>query len=138
MIKKISDYLMKIGVEHATDIKKKALSFNVDTPDGSWPCSILVNRSEQSSKVVGVYSTLPVKVPVDLLNHMALFLMCLNNDRLYGNFELDPDTGDLHFKTYLDFENRAFSEKAVEQNMICNISVMQKYTNRFMRMINCA
>jgi hypothetical protein len=138
MIKKISDYLLKIGVEHATDIQRKALSFDVNTPDGTWPCSILVNRNDLSSKVVGVYSTLPVKVPVDLLNHMALFLMCLNNDRLYGNFELDPDTGDLHFKTYLDFENRAFSEKAVEHNMICNISVMQKYTNRFMRMINCA
>ena len=138
MIKKISNYLQSIGVEHATDSKRKALSFDVKTPDGTWPCSILVDRNDLSSKVVGVYSTLPVKVPVDLLNHMALFLMCLNNDRLYGNFELDPDTGDLHFKTYLDFENRAFSEKAVEHNMICNISVMQKYMNRFMRMISCA
>ena len=136
--KKLSSYLLRIGVEHDVNMSDKALTFDVETPQGTWHCSILVDNNLPSQRGMGFYSTLPAKVPTDLLNHMALFLMCLNNDRLFGNFELDPETGDLHFKTYIDFENRAFSEKAVERNMLINISIMQKHMPRLMRMINCA
>jgi hypothetical protein len=138
MIKKLSTYLFRIGVDHEIDLKDKALTFDVDTPQGTWHCSILIDNNLYTKGGMGFYSTLPARVPIGLLNHMALFLMCLNNDRLFGNFELDPDTGDLHFKTYIDFENRVFSEKAVERNMLINISIMQKHMPRLMRMINCA
>lgn len=138
MIKKISSYFHRIGVEHQTDVRRRALSFDVDTPQGLWHCSILVGSSVHTKSGVGFYSTLPAKVPLALRNHMAMFLMCLNNDRLFGNFELDPETGDLHFKTYIDFENRAFSEKAVERNMLINISIMQRHMPKLMKMINCA
>ncbi len=126
MINKISNYFQRIGVEHETDIQNQALSFDVNTPQGLWHCSILIDVDIQSRGGVAFYSTLPTKVRPSLRLQMALFLMCLNNDRLFGNFELDPDTGAVHFKTYIDFENRGFSEKAIERNMLINISIMQK------------
>ncbi len=137
MIDKVSKYLHRIGVEHDIYTNEKALSFDVETPQGTWQCSVLVDKKAKTRNGIGFYSTLPVKVPIGLLNQMALFLMCLNNDRLFGNFELDPATGDIRFKTYLDFENRAFSEKAVERNMLINISIMQKYMPSLMKMIHC-
>lgn len=135
MIEKISNYFQRIGVDHQTDVNRSALSFDVESPQGIWHCSILVGNSMYTKAGVGFYSTLPVKVPSALMNHMAMFLMCLNNDRVFGNFELDPETGALHFKTYIDFENRTFSEKAVERNMLINISIMQRHMPKLIKMI---
>lgn len=135
MIKKISNYFTQIGVEHDIDVREQALSFDVDTPQGLWHCSILIGLDSHSEGGLGFYSTLPIKVPSTMRHQMALYLMCLNNDRLFGNFELDPETGALHFKTYIDFENRSFSEKAIERNMLINISIMQEYMPKLMKMI---
>lgn len=140
MIEQISNYFKRIGVDHEKDKKRQAVYFDVATSVGTWQCLILVSRTKEVKSGVGVgfYSTLPTKVPDDLRNHMALFLMCLNNDRILGNFELDPKTGDLHFKTYIDFENRGFSEKAVERNMLINISIMQEHMPKLTKMIKRA
>ncbi len=135
MIEQISNYFRRIGVDHEIDAKRQALYFDVQTPQGAWQCLILVSRNKETGSGAGFYSTLPAKVPSLLRDQMALFLMCLNNDRIFGNFELDPQTGDLHFKTYIDFENRGFSEKAVERNMLINISIMQKHMSKLTKMI---
>lgn len=136
IIKKLSRYFQRIGVDHETDVQRQALSFDVQTPQGEWQCLILVDTQKRANNGIGFYSTLPSRVPSSLRNHMALFLMYLNSDRLFGSFELDPHTGDLHFKTYVDFESRPFSEKAVEQNMLFNISIMQQHMTKLTQMIH--
>jgi hypothetical protein len=143
MIKKISRYFQRIGVDYITDPNSQALSFDVKTPEGEWQCLLLVgNKTKDCTKKmhsgVGLYSTHPMKVPLTLRKQMAIFLMCLNSDRVFGNFELDPDSGDLHFKTYIDFENRSFSEKTVERNLLINISIMEQHLQKITKMINCA
>ncbi len=143
MIKKISRYFQRIGIDYITDPNRQALSFDVKTPEGEWQCLVLVgnktkDRSKKMHSGVGLYSTHPMKVPLTLRNQMAIFLMCLNSDRVFGNFELDPDSGDLHFKTYIDFENRSFSEKTVERNLLINISIMEQHLQKITKMINCA
>jgi len=143
MIKKISNYFQRIGIDYITDPNQQALSFDVKTPEGEWQCLVLVgnktkNPSKKIHRGIGLYSTHPMKVPCTLRNQMAIFLMCLNSDRVFGNFELDPDSGDLHFKTYIDFENRTFSEKAVERNLLINISIMEQHLQKITKIINCA
>jgi hypothetical protein len=143
MIKKISRYFQRIGIDYITDSNRQALSFDVKTPEGEWQCLVLVGNKtkDQTKKMhsgVGLYSTHPMKVPLTLRKQMAIFLMCLNSDRVFGNFEMDPDSGDLHFKTYIDFENRSFSEKAVERNLLINISIMEQHLQKITKMINCA
>lgn len=143
MIKKISRYFQRIGVDYITDPNRQALSFDVKTPEGEWQCLVLVgnktkDRTKKMHSGIGLYSTHPMKVPLTLRNQMAIFLMCLNSDRVFGNFELDPDSGDLHFKTYIDFENRSFSEKTVERNLLINISIMEQHLQKITKMINCA
>jgi hypothetical protein len=44
----------------------------------------------------------------------------------------------LHFKTYIDFDHNGFSEKAVERNMMINISIMQEHLPKLTKMIKCA
>ena len=143
MIKKISRYFQRIGVDYITDPNRQAVSVDVKTPEGEWQCLVLVgnktkDRTKKMHSGVGLYSTHPMKVPLTLRNQMAIFLMCLNSDRVFGNFELDPDSGDLHFKTYIDFENRSFSEKTVERNLLINISIMEQHLQKISKMINCA
>jgi hypothetical protein len=138
MIEQISSYLQRIGVEHGIDKKHHALYFDVSTSKGTWQCLILVCQNKDMRNGLGFYSTLPIRVPQLLRNQMAMFLMCLNNDRILGNFELDPETGDLHFKTYIDFDHNGFSEKAVERNMMINISIMQEHLPKLTKMIKCA
>ncbi|MBL4648299.1 MAG: hypothetical protein JKY03_01110 [Aureispira sp.] len=143
IIKKISRYFQRIGIDYITDPDRQALSFDVKTPEGEWQCLVLVGNKTKDCTTkmhsgVGLYSTHPMKVPSTLRNQMAIFLMCLNSDRVFGNFELDPDSGDLHFKTYIDFENRSFSEKTVERNLLINISIMEQHLQKITTMINCA
>lgn len=146
MIKKISRYFQRIGIDYITDPNLQALSFDVKTPEGEWQCLVLVGNKTKNDKDhtkkmhsgIGLYSTHPMKVPLTLRNQMAIFLMCLNSDRVFGNFELDPDSGDLHFKTYIDFENRSFSEKTVERNLLINISIMEQHLQKLTKMMNCA
>lgn len=146
IIKKISRYFQRIGIDYISDPSRQALSFDVKTPEGQWQCLVLVgnktkNPTDKATKIhsgVGLYSTHPMKVPLTLRNQMAIFLMCLNSDRVFGNFELDPDSGDLHFKTYIDFENRSFSEKTVERNLLINISIMEQHLQKLSKMMNCA
>jgi hypothetical protein len=146
MIKKISRYFQRIGIDYITDPNLQALSFDVKTPEGEWQCLVLVGNKTKNDKDhtkkmhsgIGLYSTHPMKVPLTLRNQMAIFLMCLNSDRVFGNFELDPDSGDLHFKTYIDFENRSFSEKTVERNLLINISIMEQHLQKLTKMMNYA
>ena len=137
MIEQISNYLQRIGVEHGLDKKHHALYFDVSTSKGTWQCLILVCQNKDMPNGVGFYSTLPIQVPLLLRNQMAMFLMCLNNDRVLGNFELDTLTGDLHFKTYIDFGQHGFSEKVIERNMLLNISIMQEHLTKLTKMIKC-
>lgn len=133
--KKVIRYLERIGVDYQLDTKQNGLSFDVHTPEGEWKCTIIIASRKDARIGVAVYSTLPTIVPERKRYDVALFLMCLNNDRVFGNFELDPDTGNLHFKTYLEFQYKRFSEKDVEQNMLYNISIMQQHIPQLTQMI---
>lgn len=135
MIQQISNYFKRIGVDHAMDTQRDALSFDVTTGTGTWQCLVLLGRQNRGCWSVGFYSTFPLQVPEHLRTQTALYLMCLNNARICGSFELDPQTGDLHFKTYADFDQRGFSERVIERNMLVNISTMQEYMPRLMKMI---
>lgn len=135
MIQQISNYFKRIGVDHVMDTQRDALSFDVTTGTGAWQCLVLLSRQDRGRWSVGFYSTLPLQVPKPLRTQTALYLMCLNNARICGSFELDPQTGDLHFKTYAEFDQRGFSERVIERNMLVNISTMQEHMSRLMKMI---
>ena len=135
MMEQISNYFKRIGVDHDLDPNRQALSFDVDTAAGAWQCLVLLKQDNRGRCSVGFYSTLPVKAPQSLRTQTALYLMCLNNARVCGNFELDLQTGDIHFKTYTDFEPHSFSERTIERNMLVNISTMQEHMPRLLKMI---
>ena len=119
----MSLYLEKIGVEHSTDLASSSLSFEVETSVGDAPCFFIFD----GAKGVALYSCLPAKVPSHKMTEMALYITCLNNNRLFGCFEMDLKTGNIFFRTYIDFNNKRLSTKTIERNMSINLSVMQEY-----------
>ncbi|BDS14824.1 YbjN domain-containing protein [Aureispira anguillae] len=136
ILKKLGRYFKRIGVDYDTDQTRQALSFDVETPEGEWQCLVLVGSRKDARCGVGFYSTLPTVVPIPIRDLIALSLMSLNTDRLFGSFELDPDTGYLHFKTYIEFDYRNFSEKALEKNMLFNIEIMRRHMLKLTKMIH--
>jgi len=101
MLKIIEKYLHRIGVDYSLRNHNKAIDFEVEAPEGKWSCMLyLYGRSG-----IAFYSIVPFIVPTTWRTEMALYLMWLNNERVFGNFELDMETGEIRFKTYIDCES---------------------------------
>lgn len=125
-------YLRRIKIPFTIEAPNSALYFNINTPEGQWKCSIIMDHY---TKGLGFYSTLPSTVPPNLRTRVALYLMALNNNRLFGNFELDLKTGDVHFKTYIDCESVGLSERLLDRTMLVNITTMQQALPKLTKLI---
>jgi hypothetical protein len=123
MFELIQRYLRRIGVQYRIICDQKALDFAVDSPHGTWTCVL----SLHGDLGLVFYSCLQQAVPSEQRTKMALFLTLLNNDRLFGNFEMDLKTGDVRFKTYVDCEGSELTEQMIDRTMLLNVTTMQKY-----------
>ncbi|MCP4439387.1 MAG: YbjN domain-containing protein [Aureispira sp.] len=125
-------YLRRIKIPFTVEAPNSVLYFNINTPEGLWKCTVILDHH---TKGLGFYSTLPSTVPPNLRTRVALYLMALNNNRLFGNFELDLKTGDVHFKTYVDCESVGLSERILDRTMLVNITTMQQYLPKLMSLL---
>lgn len=132
MFELLSKYLRRIGIDYSVREKDKALDFTVEADEGSWNCLLSVHQSQG----IGFYSTVGYPVPKEKRTQMALFITWLNNMRLFGNFEMDLQTGDVRFKTYIDCEGVELTERAIDRTMLINVTTMQKYLPQILQVIN--
>ena len=68
----------------------------MDTDGQQW---ILLVRVDVEASVVGFYSVLPSMVPEPARHEVAHFLISQNFDLLFGSFEMDPEDGEVRFRT---------------------------------------
>ena len=137
MLKIIKKYLQRIGVEYSTSNNNRTFSFEVEAPQGKWNCLLLLHGRTG----IGFYSILPFIVPQTQRAEIALYLMWLNNERVFGNFELDLETGEIRFKTYIDCESSPLNERMLDRTMLINVATMQKYLPQILgqiRQVNAA
>ena len=127
-------YLCRLGINYEVQDKTTAFDFQINSTVGKWNCLL----SLQSAAGIGFYSTLLAPVPRQKHPQMALFLMYLNNQQLFGNFELDLKTGDVRFKTYLDLEAQDFAEHLLDRTMLRNVTTMERYFPQIMQIIHAA
>jgi hypothetical protein len=123
MLQIIEKYLQRIGVEYSIRDNDKVFDFEVQAPEGQWNCMLLLHGRAG----IGFYSVLPIVVQEQQRAEVALYLMWLNNERVFGNFELDLETGEVRFKTYIDCECNPLTERMLDRTMLINVATMQKY-----------
>ena len=75
------------------------------------------------------------KIPSDKLNEMAVFFTKLNFGLKVGNFEMNMETGEIHFKTYVEIINEDDGEKGLERAIMLNIITLDHYLSDIMKAI---
>ena len=70
------------------------VDLNVDGVDWS-----LLVRVDNEAELVGFYSVFPERIPEDARHDVALFLLGQNYDLATGSFEMDPEDGEVRFRT---------------------------------------
>ena len=60
---------------------------------------VLLVRVDAEARIVGVYSIFPTLVPEEALDVAAVFFMGQNFEIPFGAFEMDPEDGELRFRT---------------------------------------
>ena len=134
MFEKLSKYLVRIGIDYEVIEDGKAIDFEVTSTLGSWNC--LLSLHEKIG--LGCYSTILTPVPRKKYSQMALYLMYLNNNQIFGNFELDFKTGDVRFKTYLDCNDAELTERLIDRTMLRNVKTMQQFYPYIVKIIKAA
>jgi hypothetical protein len=116
--------IKELGIE-------KMLAINVNTDNAQW---ILVMRAIEEEYRFICYSVLPVEASEDSKLKIMEMITKINYGLKMGNFEMDLDSGEVHFKTGIqflqDFEGNI--EQLIEDNISLNVVTMDKYINDLM------
>jgi hypothetical protein len=107
----------------------KTYNFEVKVPEGNWVCRLVLRERTG----ISIYSILPIIVDANKLSELAFYLMKLNNEIVIGNFELNNETNEIKFKTYIDAELNSINERLIERNVLINNATMQKYIKTIMQ-----
>ncbi len=89
-----------------------------------WRCYAHVR---QEGTQCAFYSVLPEQVPLEKRAGAAEYITRANYGLIVGNFEMSWDTGEIRFKTSLDFEDDRLSLALVHQLVESNVSLMDMY-----------
>ncbi len=99
---------------------------------GAWKCVIEILSDSEAS----IYSIFPMTVPPKQRHDVAMYLMQLNCQRVFGRFELDLDSGEIKFKTHIDCTHVPFSDKILDKTLFINMATVQKYIPEFLAKLN--
>lgn len=91
---------------------------------GEWDAFGHVREEDQ---LIIVYSELPIGAPQERRPEVMEFVTRANFGLPIGNFELDPDDGELRFKTSIDLKGDRLSPALLRQLVWDNIGTTDKY-----------
>ncbi|QZY54480.1 YbjN domain-containing protein [Crassaminicella profunda] len=109
------------------------IKIDVDGQNGNW--TTLGKCLEEEERFL-FYSICPSKVKKEKTLLMAELLTRINYGLKIGNFEMDFDTGEIHFKTSIDFAGDFDKEEMIEQAMSTNLLTMDEYFSVIMKVIH--
>lgn len=131
----ITEAVKSIAKEAGWNIQewKGMIKIDADSSNGTWQtfCKIL-----EDEKRFCYYSLCPVNVPVDKIPYLAEVLTRINYGLKVGNFEMDYDTGEIHFKTYVDFYGEEDEKRAVTQCIYANTMTFDSYFSKILQAIH--
>jgi hypothetical protein len=106
------------------------LAFSGD--NANWTCYAQVKEEQER---LMFYSTLETKVPEGKRNAVAEYITRANYGLLIGNFEMDFSDGEIRFKTSVDIEDSALTQKFIQNLVYMNVLMMDKYVPGMMSVI---
>jgi hypothetical protein len=125
MMELISNYLKNEGWSFSQVAGRNALEFDYQGQYSSWTCYALAKPEYDECSFFSVYPD-----NISKANHAAIveYITRANYGLPVGNFEMDWDSGELRFKTSLDFEGDRLSEILLNRLVKTNLFLMDKYT----------
>ncbi len=100
------------------------LQVNFQGNNGQWAC---YGSTHETRQEFVFYSLCPVNAPEEKKIAMAEFLTRANYGLPLGNFEMDFDSGEIHYKTGIDVEGDRLSIPLVQQVVYSNVMMMDLY-----------
>ncbi|MEG0564600.1 MAG: YbjN domain-containing protein [Anaerovorax sp.] len=131
----IAETVREIAQEANWNIQEVRGLFKIDanSENGSWQTFCKIFEEEER---FCYYSLFPASVPKEKIPYLAEVLTRINYGLKIGNFEMDYDTGELHFKTYVDFYGEEDLRKAVGQCIYANLVSLDRYFTKLMQAIH--
>ena len=117
-------HLDLMGWQYIRVPEQQVLRLEVDGQHGRWVCYV---RARESEHQLVIYSNAPVTVPPGRRQAMADFLTRANFGLILGNFEMDFDDGELHYKTSIDVTGDQLSPALVDPLFRANVLTMDQY-----------
>ncbi len=118
------DFLRAEGWPLPRRVDLEVVELDFEREDVPWTCYL--EAREQERQVI-FYSSLKEPVPGERIAGMLEFVARANWGMAIGNFELDPDDGELRFKTSLDLNNASLTDGLLSGITALNVAAMHVY-----------
>lgn len=112
-------YLQRSDWDVEQQADRRQLRAAVEGPSGRFDCFVRVHDAEQQ---IAIYSICPRHAPSATRAATGEFLHRLNFGMVIGNFELDPDDGEIRCKASLDVEGEPITD--VQLAKLLDVSVL--------------
>ena len=113
-----------IESERVSDDPVPTLRLTIRVPEGSWRCYV---RAWDDTPVLGIYGVFPLDTPPPRRAVMAGAVIEANRGLDVGNFEFDPDDGELLFKTAIALGDETPSAAIVRAQLRANIDTLARF-----------
>jgi len=113
-------------------LDETTLKIDIDGKVANWV--VLIKVLEEIGQLV-IYSIASNKAPQPQRNAVQEFLTRANFGLRIGNFEFNIDTGEIRFKTSLQFAGETLAPEMIEQCLLINMFTMEKYLPGILQMI---
>lgn len=120
----VIEFLQSKGIEGTFVADETSIRLDGDGEHGSW--LMWISTFEELDRCI-VYSVAKFKVPTERLTATYELLSRINVTLHIGNFEVDPDTGQLGFRAGIDVEGDDLTAALVSQLVSANVSAFDHY-----------
>lgn len=118
------DFLRAEGWPTPRRIDRETIELDFGREDVPWTCYLEAREEERQ---VLFYTTLNVQTPAERILAMLEFIARANFGLAVGNFELDPDDGEIRFKTSVDVNNTELTRGLLSGLTSLNVAAVHVY-----------
>ncbi len=118
------DFLRAEGWPTPRKIEAEVIELDFERDDVPWACYLEAREAERQ---VLFYTTLKVHAAAQRIPAMLEFVARANFGLAVGNFELDPDDGEIRFKTSVDVNNTELTRGLLSGLTSLNVAAVHVY-----------
>lgn len=132
MLLKATESVLKKQEWQFHDLGNATLRIDINGATANW---IAIVKCVDEYQQFVVYSVCCNKPPVEKYGVMQEFLTRANLGLKFGNFEFDLRSGEIRFKTSIQFAGEVEVDSMIEQCLLINIMTMDRYLPGILQVI---